>query len=126
GGARASRGARVVAAGGGHRRLLPPPAATDLPRRGVRTAAAPPGARGDRLRPLPDPEDAAGVSMAAAANDPGASSGVLAPPPCGDQHPPRILRAAPRPSSLRLPLSLPGSFASLAMVTPTDSWIPAR
>jgi len=25
-----------------------------------------------------------------------------------------------------LPLSLPGSFASLTMVTPTDSWIPAR
>jgi len=53
--------------------------------------------------------------MAAAANDPGAASGVLAPPSCG------VASATPPRSSLRLPLSLPGSFASLAMVTPTDS-----
>jgi len=53
--------------------------------------------------------------MAAAANDPGAASGVLAPPSCGDQPPARVPRAAPRRSSLRLPLSLPGSFASLTM-----------
>jgi len=52
--------------------------------------------------------------MAAAANDPGERGGsraarwLLAPPSCG--------------ASLRLPLSLPGSFASLTMVTPTDSW----
>src|SRR5881398_4134445 len=47
--------------------------------------------------------------MAAAANDPGAASGVVAPPSCGDQLPARVPRAAPRRSSLRLPLSLPGS-----------------
>jgi len=59
--------------------------------------------------------------MAAAANDPGAASGVLAPPFCGVQFPARVPRAAPRRSSLRLPLSLPGSFASLTMITRTDS-----
>src|SRR6059036_1999944 len=53
--------------------------------------------------------------MAAAANDPGAASGVLAPPSCG------VPSGTPRRSSLRLPLSLPGSFASLTMATPTDS-----
>ncbi len=54
--------------------------------------------------------------MAAGCGERGASeSGVLAPPSCGDQHPARVPRAAPRRSSLRLPLSLPGSFASLAM-----------
>src|SRR5207245_7459727 len=63
-----------------------------------------------------------GVVLAAAANDPGAASGVLAPPSCGDQPLSRVPRAAPRRSSLRLPLSLPGSFASLTMITPTDSW----
>src|SRR5207245_7193861 len=52
--------------------------------------------------------------MAAAANDPGecgdsrAARWLLAPPSCG--------------ASLRLPLSLPGSFASLTMITWTDSW----
>src|SRR5207248_2845924 len=41
--------------------------------------------------------------------------GVLAPPSCG------VPSGTPRRSSLRFPLSLPGSFASLAMVTRTDS-----
>src|SRR3989454_855010 len=65
--------------------------------------------------------------MAAAANDPGERGGsraarwLLAPPSCGVQLPARVPRAAPRRSSLRLPLSLPGSFASLTMATPTDS-----
>jgi len=65
--------------------------------------------------------------MAAAANDPGergdsrAAGWLLAPPSCGDQHPGRVPRAAPRRSSLRLPLSLPGSFVSLTMTTPADS-----
>src|SRR6266481_2144866 len=54
--------------------------------------------------------------MAAAANDPGAASGVLAPPSCG------VPEGTPRRSLLRFPLSLPGSFASLVMITPTDSW----
>src|SRR5436309_7060705 len=54
--------------------------------------------------------------MAAAANDPGAASGLLAPPSCG------VPSGTPRRSSLRLPLSLPGSFTSLAMVTRTDSY----
>ena|SRR5712664_2591505 len=55
--------------------------------------------------------------VAAAANDPGERGGsraaewLLAPPSCGDQPPARVPRAAPRRSSLRLPLSLPGSFA---------------
>src|SRR5439155_798557 len=40
---------------------------------------------------------------------------VLAPPSCG------VPSGTPRRSSLRLPLSLPGSFASLTMITPTDS-----
>jgi len=59
--------------------------------------------------------------MAAAANDPGERGGsraarwLLAPSSCGDQLPARVPRAAPRRSSLRLPLSLPGSFASLTM-----------
>src|SRR2546426_11201269 len=62
--------------------------------------------------------------MAAAANDPGERGGsravrwLLAPPSCGDQPPARVPRAAPRRSSLRLPLSLPGSLASLTMVYP--------
>src|SRR5439155_20052316 len=65
---------------------------------------------------------------AAAANDPGergdsrAARWLLAPPSCGDQLPARVPRAAPRRSSLRLPLSLPGSFASLTTITRTDSW----
>src|SRR2546427_426481 len=54
--------------------------------------------------------------MPAAANDPGAASEVLAPPSCG------VPSGTPRRSSLRFPLSLPGSFASLAMTTRTDSW----
>src|SRR3989442_584841 len=45
----------------------------------------------------------------------GAASGVLAPPSCG------VPSGTPRRSSLRLPLSLPGSFASLTMTTRTDS-----
>jgi len=51
--------------------------------------------------------------MAAAANDPGERGGsraaewLLAPPSRG--------------ASLRLPLSLPGSFASLATISRTDS-----
>ncbi len=49
--------------------------------------------------------------VAAAANDPGAASGVLAPPSCG------VPSGTPRRSSLRLPLSLPGSFASLPTIT---------
>src|SRR5438034_1221294 len=53
--------------------------------------------------------------MSAPANDPGAASGVLASPSCG------VPSGTPRRSSLRFPLSLPGSFASLAMVTRTDS-----
>src|SRR5256885_1832009 len=70
--------------------------------------------------------------VAAAANDPGERGGsragqwVLAPPSCGDQLPARVPRAAPRRSSLRFPLSLPGSFASLAMGAPTASCAPAR
>src|SRR5256884_9843434 len=69
--------------------------------------------------------------MAAAANDPGERGGsraarwLLAPPSCGVQLPARVPRAAPRRSSLRFPLSLPGSFASLAMVAPTASCAPA-
>src|SRR5438874_779702 len=69
--------------------------------------------------------------MSAAANDPGERGGsraaewLLAPPSCGDQLPARVPRAAPRRSSLRFPLSLPGSFASLAMVAPTASCAPA-
>ena len=65
--------------------------------------------------------------MAAAANDPGERGGsraprwLLAPSSCGYQLPARVPRAAPRRSSLRLPLSLPGSFASLTMITRTDS-----
>src|SRR5204863_10108601 len=59
--------------------------------------------------------EAVRVIMVAAANDPGAASGVLAPPSCG------VPSGTPRRSSLRLPLSLPGSFASLAMITRTDS-----
>src|SRR5439155_1180748 len=61
-------------------------------------------------------EEAVRVLMAAAASDPGAASGVLAPPPCG------VPSGTPRRSSLRLPLSLPGSFASLTMITRTDSY----
>src|SRR2546429_127789 len=70
--------------------------------------------------------------MPAAANDPGERGGsraarwLLAPPSCGDQLPARVPRAAPRRSSLRFPLSLPGSFASLAMVTRTDSYSARR
>jgi len=67
------------------------------------------------------------VIMMAAANDPGergasrAARWLLAPPSCGDQLPARVPRAAPRRSSLRLPFSLPGSFASLTMITPAAS-----
>src|SRR2546428_4993462 len=69
--------------------------------------------------------------MPAVANDPGERGGsraarwLLAPPSCGDQLPARVPRAAPRRSSLRFPLSLPGSCASLAMVAPTASCAPA-
>src|SRR5207244_10172645 len=69
--------------------------------------------------------------MSAAANDPGERGGsraarwLLAPPSCGDQLPARVPPAAPRRSSLRFPLSLPGPFASLAMVAPTPSFAPA-
>src|SRR5205814_7935296 len=58
-------------------------------------------------------KEAVRVIMAAAANDPGERGGsraarwLLAPPSCG--------------ASLRLPLSLPGSFASLATMTRTDA-----
>ena len=60
--------------------------------------------------------------MAAAANDPGERGGsraarwLLAPPSCG------VPEGTPRRSSLRFPLSLPGSFASLAMATRTGSY----
>src|SRR2546426_5756842 len=63
--------------------------------------------------------------MAAAANDPGARGAsraarwLLAPPSCG------VPSGTPRRSSLRLPLSLPGSFTSLTMITRTDSWAPS-
>src|SRR6266516_1522372 len=53
--------------------------------------------------------------MSAAAHDPGAASGVLAPPSCG------VPSGTPRRASLRFSLSLPGSYASLAMITRTDS-----
>jgi len=59
--------------------------------------------------------------MAAAANDPGergdsrAPDCLLAPPSCA------VPSGTARWSSLRLPLSLPGSFASLTMITRTDS-----
>ncbi len=43
------------------------------------------------------------------------AQGVLAPPSCG------VPSGTPRRSSLRFPLSLPGSCASLAMITRTDS-----
>src|SRR5207253_2348074 len=61
-----------------------------------------------------------GALHLAAANDPGAASGVLAPPSCG------VPSGTPRRSSLRLPLSLPGSFASLIKATRTDSLRPGR
>src|SRR5437667_3130518 len=56
--------------------------------------------------------------MPAAANDPVERGGsraarwLLAPPSCG------VPEGTPRRSSLRFPLSLPGSFASLATITP--------
>src|SRR5437016_2365086 len=83
--------------------------AVDDPRR----AAAPPRAcvRGTAVAA----QEALRVAMAAAANDPGAASGVLAPPSWG------VPSGTPRRSSLRLPLSLPGSFASLTMATRTAS-----
>jgi len=90
----------------------------------IAPAAAPRDAAAHRPRVG---QEAVGVAMAAAANDPGERGGsraagwLLAPPSCGDQLPARVPRAAPRRSSLRLPLSLPGSFASLTMATPTDS-----
>jgi len=59
--------------------------------------------------------DLVGGSRVTKANDPGAASGVLAPPSCG------VPSGTPRRSSLRLPLSLPGSFASLTLITRTDS-----
>src|SRR5207249_8416510 len=71
------------------------------------------GGAGEGPGGLTAPSEAVGVIMAAAANDPGERGGsraarwLLAPPSCG--------------ASLRLPLSLPGSFASLTMITPTDS-----
>src|SRR5439155_16303058 len=87
------------------------------------------GAPGRQHRPavIHGTQEAAGVVMVAAANDPGergdsrAARWLLAPPSCGAQHPARILRAAPRRSSLRLPFSLPGSFISLTMITPAAS-----
>src|SRR5439155_370705 len=63
-------------------------------------------ARGHELRVGKFPFRALGKAMA---------SGVLAPASCG------VPSGPPRRSSLRLPLSLPGSFASLTMVTRTDS-----
>src|SRR6266404_2310825 len=83
--------------------------AVDDPRR----AAAPPHAcvRGTAVAA----QEALRVAMAPAANDPGAASGVLAPPSWG------VPSGTPRRSSLRLPLSLPGSFASLTMATRTAS-----
>src|SRR5881396_1329577 len=78
----------------------------------IAPAAAPRDAAAHRPRVG---QEAVGVAMAAAANDPGAASGVLAPPSCG------VPSGTPRRSSLRLPLSLPGSFASLTMITRTDS-----
>src|SRR5438034_7122683 len=91
----------------------------------IAPAAAPRDAAAHRPRVG---QEAVGVAMAAAANDPGERGGsraagwLLAPPSCGDQLPARVPRAAPRRSSLRLPLSLPGSFASLTMITRTDSY----
>src|SRR2546428_12319685 len=58
--------------------------------------------------------------MAAAANDPGAASGVLAPPSCG------VPSGTPRRSSLRFPLSLPGSLASPATGCPDRRLVPWR
>ena len=54
----------------------------------------------------------------AATNDPGAASGVLAPPSCA------VPSGTARRSSLRFPLSLPGSFVSLAVIARTDSLLP--
>src|SRR5207253_7663619 len=76
----------------------------------IAPAAAPRDAAAHRPRVG---QEAVGVAMAAAANDPGERGGsraagwLLAPPSCG--------------ASLRLALSLPGSFASLTMITRTDS-----
>src|SRR3989441_2224490 len=83
--------------------------AVDDPRR----AAAPPRAcvRGTAVAA----QEALRGAMAAAANDPGAASGVLAPPSWG------VPSGTPRRSLLRLPLSLPGSFASPTMATRTAS-----
>src|SRR5439155_8971379 len=98
-----------------------------LPRRRghrhARAAAVRRAALGGEHRHAGGLEEAIRVIMAAAANDPGERGGsraarwLLAPPSCGDQLPARVPRAAPRWSSLRLPLSLPGSFASFTMIT---------
>src|SRR5439155_2106905 len=102
--------------------------------RGARQRAQPGGplrpagrAGGRRGRRAPG-QEAVRVTMAAAPNDPRergdsrAARWLLAPPSCGDQPPARVPRAAPRRSSLRLPLSLPRPFASPTMLTRTDSW----
>src|SRR5207249_3342536 len=71
-------------------------------------------------------KEAVRVMVVAAANDPGERGGsraaewLLAPPSCG------VPSGTPRRSSLRLPLSLPGSFASLTTITRTDSLSPGR
>src|SRR5438876_2408322 len=73
-----------------------------------------PGRCGNRSRA----QSAVRVPMPAAANGPGARGAsraarwLLAPPSCG------VPEGTPRRSSLRFPLSLPGSFASLATITP--------
>jgi len=98
----------------------------------IAPAAAPRDAAAHRPRVG---QEAVGVAMAAAANDPGERGGsraagwLLAPPSCGDQLPARVPRAAPRRSSLRLPLSLPGrgwartgSCATPATSTVTRTW----
>src|SRR5947208_11294559 len=83
----------------------------------IAPAAAPRDAAAHRPRVG---QEAVRVMVVAAANDPGAASGVLAPPSCG------VPSGTPRRSSLRLPLSLPGSFASLTTITRTDSLSPGR
>src|SRR5437667_2108157 len=83
-------------------------------------AAAEDGAR-RHCRPL----GARPGSKPAAANDPGERGGsraarwLLAPPSCG------VALATLRRSSLRLPLSLPGSFASLRHATRVGAYAPA-
>src|SRR3989442_2257151 len=72
----------------------------------IAPAAAPRDAAAHRPRVG---QEAVGVAMAAAANDPGAASGGPAPPPRG------VPSGPPRPASLRLPPSLPRSVASLTL-----------